>query len=371
MPIAAVPKYFGTDFSKMPPGHRFNAFFPVWDAQSWMMPKEGAKTTALNSVLSFPDFKKQIEALSVRQNGLATALQEQVLTLPAVSISPFMTGTGMEHPLENGFAFLNPYGLPYLPGSSVKGVLRRTAELLVAGEFNGETHGWNQQVITALFGLEPGKGEDNSARGALIFWDVLIEPKDCKLGIDILTPHFSHYYFDSKTPHESGSPNPVPFLVVPPGAKFVFHVQCIPALIADVALRNNWKTMIKIVLEHAFDWLGFGAKTASGYGQLQADASALQKLEKQAIATAKAAMSPCEQALDKINSVWGTEKESNRKQAGGPLDNVVGEEIKKAVGWIEADRRLLFDLAKQAMKWLGKDNKKIREKLAPLNISEA
>lgn len=45
-------------------------------------------------------------------------------------ISPLATGLGNPHAVENGFAFLTPYGLPYIAGSGVKGVFRRAAEEL-------------------------------------------------------------------------------------------------------------------------------------------------------------------------------------------------------------------------------------------------
>jgi CRISPR-associated protein Cmr6 len=98
-----------------------------------------------------------------------------------------------------------------------------------------------------------------------------------------MTPHQSHYYQQkaqagSTTPHESGQPNPISFLTVPPGARFVFHVQCdlahlrrlAPALAAD----ERWRTLLDAAFRHAFDWLGFGAKTAVGYGAMHENPAA-------------------------------------------------------------------------------------------------
>ena len=53
----------------------------------------------------------------------------------------------MEHPLENGFAFLQPYGLPYLAGSGVKGVLRQTARLLAENAFGEGDYGFNPTTV--------------------------------------------------------------------------------------------------------------------------------------------------------------------------------------------------------------------------------
>ena len=81
-----------------------------------------------------------------RQEALATPHQDggALMTFEAQAIAPFTTGLGNEHPLENGFAFLSPYGVPYLPGSGVKGVLRQAARELVSGKW-GEIAGWSAE----------------------------------------------------------------------------------------------------------------------------------------------------------------------------------------------------------------------------------
>lgn len=42
--------------------------------------------------------------------------------------SPFVTGLGRKHPVENGFLWHHTLGVPYLPGSSVKGMVRAWIE---------------------------------------------------------------------------------------------------------------------------------------------------------------------------------------------------------------------------------------------------
>jgi CRISPR-associated protein Cmr6 len=55
-------------------------------------------------------------------------------------------------------------------------------------------------------------------------------------------------------------------LTVPPRSRFVFHVGCDPARLAVVlALRDGrWRERLAEAFEHAFTWLGFGAKAAVG-----------------------------------------------------------------------------------------------------------
>ena len=68
-------------------------------------------------------------------------------------------------------------------------------------------------------------------RGALEFWDVIPQIAGTKLAVEIMTPHYSHYYQDrphagSKSPHDSGQPTPISFLTIPPDTEFTFHVRC-------------------------------------------------------------------------------------------------------------------------------------------------
>jgi CRISPR-associated protein Cmr6 len=106
--------------------------------------------------------------------------------------------------------------------------------------------------------------------------------------VEIMTPHQSHYYQQkaqagSTTPHDSGQPNPICFLTVPPGSRFIFYVVCDEKHLRHVTQRrdphapdllaegeSHWKTLLCAAFQHAFQWLGFGAKTAVGYGAMQA-----------------------------------------------------------------------------------------------------
>ena len=92
-----------------------------------------------------------LEALIGRQKTAAGLLKD-VWSREKKLSSPLVTGIGREHPTENGFAFLEPYGLPYLPGSAVKGVLRRSAEELAL--FEVDSKGWTLPAVWWLFGFD-------------------------------------------------------------------------------------------------------------------------------------------------------------------------------------------------------------------------
>lgn len=298
MGIAATPRYMQDNeagfYENLSPAAKFYTFFPIWQ-NDWRM-DDRAKDAALKKVLPYSDAAKaQTKAFIERQDILMSSVDASLsLTINTKSTSNFMTGTGMEHPLENGFAFLQPYGLPYLAGSSVKGVLRNTARLLAEKAFGDEDFGFNADTIEILFGTDPQKEDikpEHCRRGALTFWDVIVQPKESAQGkigmsVDILTPHQSHYLQKGETPHDSGEPNPVPFLCVGAGAAFNFNITANPHLLAELA--SEWQTMLTKCFEYTTDWFGFGAKTAVGYGVLKLDSSKLEAQQKARDHAAKA-----------------------------------------------------------------------------------
>jgi CRISPR-associated protein Cmr6 len=271
----------------------------LWDKNDF------AARHAWHEVCALSAADKQIgKAMFLRQNQTFDRMPPaQGLRLHATAVAPFTTGLGNEHPLENGFAFLNPYGLPYLAGSGVKGVLRTAAKELASGQWDSKE--WHhaeeprhevqnkqgQRLFDAsdldvLFGSEALDGE-NHLRGVLSFWDVIPQIEGNSLMVEIMTPHQSHYYQDkdvagSNSPHDSGAPNPISFLTVPPKSQFAFHVVCNTAqlehLAPDLAANDRWKNLLTEAFEHAFAWLGFGAKTSVGYGAMDRDTKAEAKL---------------------------------------------------------------------------------------------
>ena len=286
---AAVPNYVDQTFNTSPPGHRFNLYFEAWDT-NWKF-ENNLKAEALRKTLSCSSAGDLLTGLRNRQNQLAASLPEpNRLVIDVRSTSPFATGLGLEHPVENGFAFLTPYGMPYLAGSGVKGVLRRAAEELMA---EGEP-GFDQPLVNALFGSE---NQTTPLRGALACWDVFPVPAKDSLVVEIMTPHSSHYLQEGKAPHDAGKPSPIPFLAVPAGSEFRFVVTCEPSLL-PVDMQPRWKPMLGLILQHAFDWLGFGAKTAVGYGALTEDPAAKQRREADAEGIRKQAADAKAKAAD-------------------------------------------------------------------------
>lgn len=369
MPVAAVPAYLGQDFRDASPGMRFGMYLPIWTTRTDQeddvhkraeaKSREGDEVRALlnrgmdhtiqtlrqrqqrplSGLWDKNDFaakeawkkltqlskrdKDTMKELLGRQAASFTASGQETarMSMSALAVAPFTTGLGNEHPLENGFAFLNPYGLPYLPGSGVKGVLRCAAQELASSEW-GDTHGWTAEKIhligqgrdaielspiDALFGLESTHGSNQHVRGALTFWDVIPQIKGDALAVDVMTPHQSHYYQqkrdhkagDSTNPHDSGQPVPINFLTVPADSAFSFFVTCdlphLAHLAPDLAANDRWKALLTTAFEHAYQWLGFGAKTSVGYGAMTEDPGAKKRREEAQMAAQEAQRKQLEQ----------------------------------------------------------------------------
>ena len=287
---AAVPDYLGADFREAAPGHRFSLYLQIWD-RDWA--KVRGVPPRADVALSNED-QRRASALVERQKALVADARiddpAAVLSIPAMSTAPFTTGLGIEHPLENGFAFLTPYGLPYLPGSSIKGVLRAAArELDIDGAFEDVERSWCSEEIQRLFGTAATGTADSecSLRGALVFHDVYpLMPRTGNLEWDIMNPHQRDYHSDTSgtaPPHDNAPPTPIHFLTVPAGSSFRFLIECDRTLLTDSDLLSvdgdgqpRWQQIVQELLAHAFAWLGFGAKTTVGYGAMARDEATLE-----------------------------------------------------------------------------------------------
>ena len=157
----------------------------------------------------------------------------------------FVTGLGRSHPVENGFAWHPTLGTPYLPGSSIKGLVRAWAERDADPRPDCAT-------TERLLGSRDRKG-------AICFLDAIpVEP--VLLEADVMTPHYAGWTSDDP-PGDWRSPTPIPFLVTAADTPFLFGVIArLPASGDDLTTVSRW-------LNDALVWAGGGAKTAVGYGR--------------------------------------------------------------------------------------------------------
>ncbi|RAL26034.1 type III-B CRISPR module RAMP protein Cmr6 [Thermoflavimicrobium daqui] len=166
----------------------------------------------------------------------------------------FVTGLGRSHPVENGFAWHPTLGTAYLPGSSIKGVVRNWAQ---------EWTDTPNEIISRIFGsVKKNSGE---MAGSIIFFDA-IATAPIQLDMEILTPHFSPYYQDkANPPRDWYSPIPIPYLVVAKDQPFLFAI----APRNNDAIGQEDLERVEKWLKEALEWIGAGAKTALGYGRFK------------------------------------------------------------------------------------------------------
>ncbi len=263
-------------------GLLFNKFLWIWD-ENWTLEAKFKEGKQERSVKSW--FLEQVEALARnfprdayqafldRQLQMIRSLEEHGYTTSVFgkrAEARVLSGLGGAHPMEVGFAFHSLYGFPYLPGSGLKGVARAWAELTDQ----------DMAKIKLVFGSESKdeRGAKKHQQGDVIFFDAYaITPP--RLEVDILNPHFPDYYRDPKNnlPAEWQSPNPVNFLTIGIGdreeEKPVFQF----ALAARSGEVLQWAAEW---LERGLEQLGFGGKTASGYGYFAEGRISIEEMAK-------------------------------------------------------------------------------------------
>jgi CRISPR-associated protein Cmr6 len=234
----------------------FDKFCNTWNSQpsknvgKW----QGCKVDKNKWLDLFADIvgdEPQLKAFAERRSLLLNALGGMLIEL--ATESRFVTGLGRQHPIENGFAWHQTLGVPYLPGSSVKGLVRAWVESGL-----GEKAGSDADRI--LGRVESSQG----GLGSVIFFEAI---PTCRVRLekDVMTPHYGPYYQKGVAPGDWLAPTPIPFLAVALGQRFTFAVAASSGGRANPRLKDcdtalEW-------LQAALTWLGAGAKTAVGYGR--------------------------------------------------------------------------------------------------------
>lgn len=194
--------------------------------------------------------KLLIQEMKDRRQKFVKACDGRSITLNSNSV--LVCGLGQSHPVENGFSWHHILGGPYIPGSSVKGLVRAWAVWSKVDE--------NENEIIRIFGpADIGKKHV----GSVIFLDALPTSR-VQLKTEIMTPHYDPWYQKGEAPGDWHDPNPIPFLAVEAGQSFNFAI--VPAVRMDPSFQKD--------CDHALEWLiaalvnsGAGAKTAIGFGR--------------------------------------------------------------------------------------------------------
>jgi CRISPR-associated protein Cmr6 len=225
----------------------YDKFCNQWDDDAWSMKAGGESSPKMKWIQEIagtagsPDV---LLAYARRLFDLAEARRGDAVVVKARS--RFVTGLGRSHAVENGFAWHPTLGTPYLPGSSVKGLIRAWASADRVDEAE----------VKRLLG-------DSQHAGVVIFLDA-VPLGPVPLEADVLTPHYANWSVD-KPPGDWRSPTPVPFLVAAPG----WSMLCV--IIPRRSASADDPSTVKEWLVSALDDAGAGAKTAVGYGHFQVD----------------------------------------------------------------------------------------------------
>lgn len=178
----------------------------------------------------------------------------ETVVLVAITQGPLVIGLGTAAPVETGIALHHTYGVPFLPGSALKGLARRAAL-----DFD-----LKPAEVDVIFGTDDVT--ERATGGYVTFWDAWLDPDETGVvDPDVVTVHHPRYYATEgvEAPSDFDDPIPLPFLAIASGK--TFHV----ALSAPQA--PDWLEGATAVLRHGLATYGLGGKTAIGYGRMSID----------------------------------------------------------------------------------------------------
>lgn len=251
--------------------------------------KEGKKVIDLGGAINQLNFYRSI------QGKLTQQVRNQNVHSSSINVSNnfrLTVGLGNESVYESGITLHHVYGIPYIPGSAVKGITR---SWLITEVFNAdEKEAEKNDLFAHLFGKSGDAKDEGGNKGNAYFFDAFptavptIEP-------DIMNNHHQDYYEDKGNlpPADWMNPNPVFFLTVK-GGEFCFHIG-VKENLSVKALKEKFKdfdlALFKLpegreplfddnafLLDILIAWVkdalahhGIGAKTAVGYGRMKSN----------------------------------------------------------------------------------------------------
>ncbi len=185
-----------------------------------------------------------------------------------------IVGLGEDNVHETGILLHFIQGLPYIPGSSIKGALR---SYLIDKHFEGdEAKALKDQGFAFIFGKSnEGNENGNEMSGSIIFFDAF--PVNSPTIVpDVMAVHYRKYYEKEGCQWPTDTENVVPILF--PTVVNTTFCFCIAQLrekkdeietkIAALTEQNVLETIAHL-LQEALQQYGLGAKTAVGYGRFE------------------------------------------------------------------------------------------------------
>jgi len=215
--------------------------------------------------------------------------------------SRLVIGLGSGHVLETSLTLHHLFGIPYIPGSALKGVVRMVNfwEIVENNKNNvKDIEKYIKELQEQLYEKEilPSDKDDilkhkllfgaQNFKGLLIFLDAYPEINENQqiFELDVMTPHYQGYYTKNQPPGDWENPNPITFLTVKKGISFCFNVLFDRFRAEEILNDDRFSKKAKEIIEgwlNKFselsqlvkDWLekalkefGVGAKARLGYG---------------------------------------------------------------------------------------------------------
>lgn len=248
-----------------------------------------------------------------RKNNLACSLAEKydVRGIQAQISWRLVVGLGKEHVQETSMCLDYIYGIPYIPASAIKGVVRhyyiqnelgshfpeerlKVLENILDKFEEKDLEVDDDKLLLKYKVIEKGDNGDKvellplestlnflkkkpepikngqrifgtqGKKGEVIFLDAVIDSLNRGgLATDVMTPHYGQYYRKEKPPIDSLAPTPITFLTIEQ-AKFNFYFLGKNKKLLDELWDGNEGLLYKALVEN-----GIGAKTSVGYGYFE------------------------------------------------------------------------------------------------------
>jgi len=236
-------------------------------------------------------YRAAIEALRIDRPAVRTwkAVYERIqreraqTTGTRLSMEIVATQRVLLHPSSNasvtdGSVLLHhTYGVPYLPGSGLKGLARAWMRRIMgpAPSERGakRTDQRDAELLRALFGELPDRELGRPGNAAVVeLMDALWIPELPQgaqsdwspLALDVVNPHVSSYYTGEAAPTDHEEPVPTHRLTVAPGTRFLVELT---SPVGEEQSMQWVRYVAERLIRPALQNLGFGAWTAAGYGR--------------------------------------------------------------------------------------------------------
>ena len=231
-----------------------------------------------------------------------------------------LTGGGM---LETGCAISHSHGMPYIPGSSIKGVVNAyVRERLGAA---------GTEIREELFGAPATEDQPAGLSGQITFHDAWWIPGSAlrPLVQEVVTSHHLEYYGKEGATPATDFDNPIPNAQVAVQGSFLFVLE------GPLA----WLELAEEMLTDALGSYGVGAKTRAGYGLFREDAERREQEEaerREQLSEGRRRVEDLERQLEKFKAA------EDQQQKRGIRDKVK-EKANRLTGddfdWTDADER--------------------------------